>query len=253
MPIGTSNLVVKQRLICKPRDGCLKINAQLDFSHRVCVCHRNISRPSECTAQLSVLGWKDARDSQCLSINRRRPQWAVLHICRATEPSWQPFSVSHATITQPCPSGAASDRKAVCGTIRGVSLPSPSPFWFRTASWGEQTTTERFYCHFNCRCVIAYRVRGGEHHGWLQRVTFPFVLETEAPSFQHTTHWPGLLSLTLNSHRNMSLVPAELRIKCTSAIVHDVTSCSPVIICRSSVKGRTMSIRWTFWYLPAAS
>lgn len=64
-----------------------------------------------------------------------------------------------------------------------------------------------------CGCKV------GEHHGWLRRVTFSFVLETEALfTFQHTTHWPDL-ELTLNSHRNMILVPAELRLSFTSAIV----------------------------------
>lgn len=69
----------------------------------------------------------------------------------------------------------------------------------------------------------AYCVRlVGKHHGWLGRVTFSFVLETDKLTFHHSSHWPDL-ELTLNSLRNMSLVPAELRLSFTSAIVHAVT------------------------------
>lgn len=48
------------------------------------------------------------------------------------------------------------------------------------------------------------------------------VLETEALTFQHTPHWPDS-ELTLNGHRNMILVPAQLRVSFTSAIVHSIT------------------------------
>ena len=58
---------------------------------------------------------------------------------------------------------------------------------------------------------------------WLARKSdISFVLETEALTFQHASPWPDL-ELTLNSHRNMSLVPAELRLSFSSAIVHVVT------------------------------
>lgn len=46
--------------------------------------------------------------------------------------------------------------------------------------------------------------RAGEHQTWKQRVTFSFVLETDALSFQHTAHWRDTES-TLSVPRNMSL------------------------------------------------
>lgn len=51
----------------------------------------------------------------------------------------------------------------------------------------------------------------GEHHEQTRRVTFPFVVETEALTSQHTTSCPDLV-LTLNSHRNTSWVSADLRL-----------------------------------------
>lgn len=61
-------------------------------------------------------------------------------------------------------------------------------------------------------------------YGWLRRVTFSFVLETEAVTllFSARLTWPDL-DLTLNSRRNLSLVPAELGLSFTSAVVLAVT------------------------------